>query len=406
MRRGLGWIGGLLLAMVVAGFPVGAEGHQRSTSFSYWTEEGDAVSVRLVFPWVEAAVAWEELREAVPERALEDPALRALLRERFAERVRVGGTDGDCSPFAWQEPVLRDGALVFAGAGRCPGGARSLFFTLSFDEAPSHVHLVRFEREGERLAGIVTADAREWIVAPSDRSAASPSFLALGFEHILAGPDHLVFLLALMLLSTSFAALALLITGFTLSHSLSLALAVTGRAAPDIATIEALIGFTVAFAALEVLLTHAGDGNDAARLRRQTARGAAVLCAALPILSLAGVLQLTPVLAGGVMLFSICYLLLDLRSERARWLVVFLFGFLHGFGFAGPLLEMRLDAADTARALLGFNVGVEAGQLAFLAVAWPVVRRLGQSLRRPAVAAALAAVILAAGVHWFLSRAL
>jgi hypothetical protein len=105
-------------------------------------------------------------------------------------------------------------------------------------------------------------------------------------------------------------------------------------------------------------------------------------------------------------LFTACFLGLSDGTLKWRWLLVFLFGFIHGFGFAGPLLELDMGQGGMAKALLGFNLGVEVGQLVFLLALWPVIVGLRKLEPRIPVAAALASTVLAAGTFWFLSRAL
>ena len=112
----------------------------------------------------------------------------------------------------------------------------------------------------------------------------------------------------------------------------------------------------------------------------------------------------------GLGLFSLCYFGLLERAERParlRWLVAFVFGLVHGFGFAGVLAETGLPPGRTAQALVGFNVGVELGQLAIVATLWPLYRGLLAWLpgARPLVVQVGSAAVLAAGLYWFLSRA-
>jgi hypothetical protein len=111
----------------------------------------------------------------------------------------------------------------------------------------------------------------------------------------------------------------------------------------------------------------------------------------------------------GLALFSACHFGLLRRSQRParlRALLSFAFGLVHGFGFAGVLMELELPVGRLLPALLGFNVGVELGQLAVVAVSWPLIVLLAQRSRaahRLAVEAGSAA-ILALGVFWLVGR--
>jgi hypothetical protein len=113
----------------------------------------------------------------------------------------------------------------------------------------------------------------------------------------------------------------------------------------------------------------------------------------------------------GLALFSACHFGLLARVERParlRAAVAFAFGLIHGFGFAGVLAEMALPAERLVPALLGFNVGVELGQLAIVAVAWPVLALLARVADgRPHrwIAELGSAAVCGLGLFWFLTRA-
>jgi hypothetical protein len=92
-----------------------------------------------------------------------------------------------------------------------------------------------------------------------------------------------------------------------------------------------------------------------------------------------------------------------------RWFVAFIFGLVHGFGFAGVIAEMALPPDRVAPALFGFNLGVELGQLGIVMLTWPFLRLLSKSERPPGgmlVVQLGSAVVLAVGIFWFLTRAL
>lgn len=145
------------------------------------------------------------------------------------------------------------------------------------------------------------------------------NYLALGFEHILEGWDHLLFVFALLLLIRDTWRLIGAITAFTVAHSITLGLAALGYVSLPGPPVEAIIALSIVFLAIEVLK------HDPQNPR---------------------------------------------LSERAPWVVSFAFGLLHGLGFAGALTEIGLPANDIPLALLGFNLGVELGQISFvLAVA-------------------------------------
>jgi len=141
-------------------------------------------------------------------------------------------------------------------------------------------------------------------------------YLKLGVEHILLGIDHLLFVLALLLITQGTWRLVKTITAFTVAHSITLGLATLGFVHVPSPPVEAVIALSIVFLAAEIV--HARRGK-------------------------AGI------------------------TARAPWIVAFVFGLVHGFGFAGALSEVGLPQGQIPLALLFFNVGVEAGQLLFIA---------------------------------------
>jgi hypothetical protein len=219
--------------------------------------------------------------------------------------------------------------------------------------------------------------------------------------HILTGYDHLVFLFALLLVCGSLGEAARVVTGFTVGHSATLALAALGWVTPARGAVEAVIGLSIALVALENVWLAGGD-------HRLPVVAVAGLLAAAALAGVAG--RVPPQTLVGLALFAACYFALLARSARPaglRWPVAALFGLVHGLGFAGVLAEMTLPRARLVPALLGFNVGVELGQLAAVAAAWPVLDLLARRGEpwRAAVVGYGSAGVLAMGVLWFAGRA-
>jgi hypothetical protein len=228
-------------------------------------------------------------------------------------------------------------------------------------------------------------------------------YVALGVEHIWTGYDHLAFLLALLLLRTSLGEVARIVTGFTVAHSVTLGLATLGYLRPDTAPIEALIGLSIAIVAVENIWLSAGRGR---LLPVGVGGGLALLAAA----SAAGYGRIPSLTLAGLALFALCYFALLDRLARPlalRWAIAFIFGLVHGFGFAGVLAEAHLPADRVAAALLGFNAGVELGQLAVIVVVWPLLVRLARldaERLNGALFEAGSAAVFALGLFWFLTR--
>jgi len=157
------------------------------------------------------------------------------------------------------------------------------------------------------------------------------TYLLLGVEHILSGFDHLLFVLALLLLVTGARRLIATVTAFTLAHSLTLAGATLGFVNMPGPPIEATIALSIMFVASEIL--HSRRGRQG-------------------------------------------------LTEQYPWVVAFTFGLLHGFGFAGALAQIGLPQASIPIALLFFNVGVEVGQLLFIASVFAAIALARQVTRR------------------------
>jgi len=260
---------------------------------------------------------------------------------------------------------------------------------------------------------VLSEGARSWEIPEPGAAAAAAAvagtpfsgYLVLGVGHILSGWDHLAFVLALLLLATSLPEVARLVTAFTIAHSITLALATLGLVRPRSAGVEALIGFSIALVAAENAWLMSGRGL-------LVPVAAAALIAVFVGLAALGLGNLGALALLGLGIFSLCHFALLDRAEhpeRLRAAVAFGFGLVHGFGFAGVLAEMDLPRSRLVPALLGFNLGVEASQLAVVALVWPLLRFLARvkgGRPRVAVAELGSAAICGLGLYWFVTRAL
>ncbi|MFP4002659.1 MAG: HupE/UreJ family protein [Alphaproteobacteria bacterium] len=391
--------GALLLLAAVA-----AQAHTSDRVFSTWTADQAGVTASVRVP---AHLA-----------ARFGPGGGPALARHFLRTLQLSRGTAECeSAPAPRARVTAQNATIVELAWRCPtpgpGTAAeklSLKVDSLFARFPGHVHFARLHVPGGRLEEhILTRGSRRLTVEPdagttSERSWAGAMFeyTGLGIRHILAGADHLAFVIALMLAAPGLRALLFIITGFTLGHSLTLALAATGAATPVPAAIEALIGFTVAIAAVE------GAG-------RLSGRALSAIAVTLPLagLAIAAALfgsALPAITWAGLLLFTASYMALARRRQGWRWAAALAaaFGLVHGFGFAGVLQEIGLPGERLIPALLGFNLGVELGQIAVVALALGVAeaaRRLTPEGIRGWAAHGLAAALCGLGTFWFVSRA-
>ncbi len=179
--------------------------------------------------------------------------------------------------------------------------------------------IARVERRdgSSRLERLPASNPQFQVQSPAGIGAVAWTYFVLGVEHILSGIDHLLFVLALLLLVRGARQIVITVTAFTLAHSVTLLAATLGWVHVPGPPVESIIALSIVFVAAEVL--HGLQGRPG-------------------------------------------------MTARAPWLVAFSFGLLHGFGFAGALAEVGLPQTAVPTALLMFNAGVEVGQLVFVAV--------------------------------------
>jgi hypothetical protein len=214
------------------------------------------------------------------------------------------------------------------------------------------------------------------------------------------------FMLGLVLISRRLRDLLFVVTGFTLGHSLTLALAVTGALRPEAQYIDALV-------ALTIVLIGAENIGDATHRPLPVALGLSGILFIMAFAEYLGAPVTLPILlliGGGI--FAGCFLMMTghMRDAgRIRLVVALVFGLIHGFGFASNLLEMRLPTGRLAELLVGFNLGVEVGQvtvvLGAVLLAYILVK-IRLALPRPIFTDLAAAFLVGEGLCWFLARSM
>ena len=217
---------------------------------------------------------------------------------------------------------------------------------LTRDHHAFEVHAGEPSSKGSRDVGA----GGERRTSSAEALAHAASFVRMGVEHILTGYDHLLFLLGLVLASRGVRALLAVVTAFTAGHSISLASSALGLWAPSPAIVEPLIAVSIAYVGIENLVV---------------------------------------------------------REVASRWRLTFLFGLVHGFGFAGALREVHFERESVPLVLASFNIGVELGQLSVLTVVVPVILFLRRQtwFQRSGVVA-LNGGVAAMGVAWTFLRVL
>lgn len=361
-----------------------AAAHKASDAYLSWRIDGDRVEQRL-------DIALRDLDRELSLDADGDGLLRWVeVRTRWSEIERLAATavqvssDGRrCTPAPGSTPQLdshTDGRYaVLATLLQCAGPVQALDvdYRLFADSDPTHRGIARFAN----AEGAAANDAAPAVLVPGagpqrldvKASAAASGwsflgFVAEGMHHIAIGLDHVLFLVVLLMVAvwrrapgagggwvpraqaaSAWRETLHLVTAFTLAHSLTLALAALGVLAPPSRWVESLIAVSVLVTALD---------------------------------------NIRPFLPG------------------PRWGAVAVFGLVHGFGFAGPLQDLGLVQGQLALPLLGFNLGVELGQLALVAVLLPVALALRQAqLYRKVVVHGGSAMVALLALGWTLERA-
>jgi len=335
-RRWIGVLLGMAYAVLLATVP--AVGHEiRPSIADFSVVDGDRYEIRVRTNLeammtgigaehtdtdeAENADAYNALRMLPPAELRQrfgefEPRLRTLVKLDFSGSMVEPETITADIPGVGDMDLPRDSTLVFSGA--LPPGAAALTWKWPEVFGASVIRMTPVEGEAEGYSAYLSAgEASEAIPL----SGADPrgfleivwEYIIIGFTHILPkGLDHILFVVGLFLLSTKLSALVWQVSAFTLAHTVTLALGVLGYVSISPAIVEPLIALSIAYVAIENILTD--------------------------------------------------------RLHRWRPVIVFGFGLLHGLGFAGVLGEIGLSPAHFVTGLIAFNVGVELGQLAVIAI--------------------------------------
>ena len=276
----------------------------------------------------EVRPAYLELRESSPgqfEILWKTPMLGDA---RLALWPEFSGAGGPVSPVV---TLLRPGAAVQTWTMQAPALRGETLRIVGLERSMTDAIVrIDFARGADWTWRLTPREPQATIPLRPSALAAAGVYFRIGVEHILTGPDHLLFVLALIIITRGRWMLVKTITAFTVAHTITLAAATLGYVHVPPPPVEAIIALSIVFVAVEIVR------------ERQGQRG---------------------------------------LTARAPWIVALIFGLLHGLGFAGGLSEIGLPEEHIPLALLFFSVGVEAGNLAFvgavlaLAAAWRATGR-------------------------------
>ena len=341
-------LGLLLLAM---SWVTSAVAHVTSTGLATLEVDGGKLVYRLTVVTTEVD---DQGGRLLAEAADGDRAAAERVAGFLRDYARFSMAGEPCQPgrIAIRGSSAGEGKVALEMALACPKWAGTLAIQDDWPEVlGAHFQTVLSVRVPERpsVEFVFLEDRRS---ATLDLAAAADtgwmSFVAMGVEHILGGIDHLLFLLALLALARGLWQTVKIVTAFTVAHSVTLSLASLGLVDVPPRIVEPLIAASIVWVAVENLVAPAGVGR--------------------------------------------------------RWLIAAIFGLVHGLGFASALTELDLSRQALVRALIAFNVGVELGQLAFVAAVMPPLiwaSRPGRLARLPQVLSVLVAI---AGAVWLVMR--
>lgn len=310
---------------------------------------------------VAAPLAAHETRPGLLEISESGPETYSLLWKRPSGgevEIRIAPVVPEGCRFAAPDrQQLTPGAEIVRGTLECSGGLAGKSLRIGGLETTITDVLVRIHHADGRLESHMLRPAQPSVVLGGATSAGQRAlgYLRLGVEHILLGVDHLLFVLGLLLIVADRWMLLKTISAFTVAHSITLAIATLGYASAPGPPLNAAIALSILFLGPEIVRRWRGESS-----------------------------------------FTI----------RQPWVVAFAFGLLHGFGFASGLASMGLPQAEIPLALLLFNVGVEIGQLFFVALILGLERSFRVlEIRWPRWAEALPGYTVGAlGAFWTIQR--
>jgi len=349
------------IGVALLGIARTADAHVLGISRGDYTPNGATLGAEIAMRADDAALAVPGLDADGDGRVSPSELLRAraALKAAFVDSLDVRADGAPCDGALDDARLDPPDGLLVRAVYSCPRAPSRLKLRFGFlDRMPSdHRHLATVHLPaGDVDTLAVLARPEVDVDVSGGASNGFGSLLRGGVEHILTGADHLAFLLALVLggtlvssgsLRARFGPLVAMLTAFTVGHSASLAIATLGGFAPGARFVEPAVALSVAYVGSENLFA---------------------------------------------------------RSVRHRWMLTLPFGFVHGFAFAGGLLPLGIPRAQLPGALFAFNLGVEVGQLAVLAIVLPPLAALDARPWYPRAARILSAAIAFLGVAWFFQR--
>ena len=388
-----------------------AQAHYYSESFSTWKIENKQVTGNFSVLEVESTriLNIEKFRDLA---AQENLAEAMVFREYLEDHVYVVDKNEICQiqkPFELSSQ--KEGFINILMTFQCSSSTDiKIINNAFFNIIQSHVHIARVYDGKEILIEKALFFNDQTIKINPDQKKLKfnfyetfYNFLKSGINHILNGFDHLIFIVGLLILVSGIRNLLVIITGFTIGHSITLSLATLGIMSPNGTLVESIIGFTIMFIGAEYLI-------QKTKTYSITNSFLTILILSLLILNIFTKNSISPILLIGLLFFSLGYFFLHKSiTEKSSLLIVItvLFGMIHGLGFGSYLLSTGINSNNIITSLLGFNLGVEIGQIIFvltaLAVIWMLTKlRFNKTIELIKNTAFI--FVTTMGFFWFIQR--
>ena len=384
--------------------------HYFSESYSSWVISDNKVSATFTILKLEATrvLQIDKFQEIGQEKQLSEGE---VFLEYFKPRISALESSKEC--LLDNEPSLINGKDEYHTieiSYLCDStNSIKIINNVLFDIAQSHVHLSRISINDQILEKALFYNDQTIFIndlkTNKEKSFVDSltNFISTGMNHILTGFDHLIFLMGLIILVNNFKHLLIVITGFTLGHSVTLALVALNIVVPNTLMIEALIGFTILFIAAEYMM-------------KEEKNFIPIIAILLSILTFAAIsslflqISITLISSIALILITIGYfgILRNLENKGSfRMVITSLFGVIHGFGFGTFLFNSEFDQTNIISALFGFNLGVEIGQIIFLMIFILLnlsLIKLLKSKNHQYLMQTLMIIVSSLGFYWFIQR--
>jgi len=349
------WLMCIGLAAGLAAFD--ADAHQTGVSTVRIDIADDQIGVELAVKGRDLDTA---LGTSIVDRETDQvsPDKLSAVAQRVTDHLIAGASvlqgDGQLCDAAPDAPVADADGVILWVAWRCPSGVAIDYRNVLFlDHEPLAIQNVLVLRGDDMAPSVLTAEHVTLRLTDPPPAALSVigRYIGSGIEHIWIGYDHIAFLIALLLWARRLWPVVKVVTAFTVAHSITLALAVLDIVSLPASLVEPLIAASIIWVAAENFFS---------------------------------------------------------ENVARRWKITFLLGLVHGFGFAGVLRDFGLPTEALGLALASFNIGVEIGQVAIVAVAVPVLlgidRLMNTTTRSRALVSGLSLVIAGMGLYWLAAR--